>query len=99
TPPHGPHQRRPPSPPRSFSNATELLRRPPDPQDFEMSAIDEYRQMLRSMRDHGLTPIVTLNHMSLPAWVCTPPTEGIFVTIDVESGWDGDAGYLSSLKG
>ena len=29
---------------------------------------------MRSIGDHGLAPIVTLNHLTLPLWVLTPPT-------------------------
>ena len=31
--------------------------------------------MLLSMREKGLEPIVTLNHLTLPLWVLTPPIQ------------------------
>ena len=31
--------------------------------------------MIRSIRDTGLTPIITLNHLTLPLWVLTPPIQ------------------------
>lgn len=37
---------------------------------MNQEALDHYKKMLRSMRKEGLTPIVTLNHFTLPL---TPP--------------------------
>ena len=31
--------------------------------------------MIRAVGDRGLTPVVTLNHLTLPLWVLTPPIE------------------------
>lgn len=36
-------------------------------------ALEYYRNAVLSVRDAGMTPIVTLNHLTLPLWVLTPP--------------------------
>jgi beta-glucosidase len=41
---------------------------------WNYQAIDHYKEMVRSMRDKGLIPIITLNHVTLPLWVLTPPS-------------------------
>jgi beta-glucosidase/6-phospho-beta-glucosidase/beta-galactosidase len=45
----------------------------PKKDEWNQEAIEHYKKMLRSMRGPGLTPIVTLNHFTLPLWVLTPP--------------------------
>ena len=37
--------------------------------------INHYKDIIRAMRERGLTPVVTLNHLTLPLWVLTPPIE------------------------
>lgn len=36
---------------------------------FEMDALDHYRDVIASCRAHGLEPIVTLHHFTFPQWV------------------------------
>jgi beta-galactosidase len=42
---------------------------------WDQDAIDHYRDMLLAMRDRGLTPVISLNHATLPLWVLTPPSQ------------------------
>jgi beta-glucosidase len=41
----------------------------PRPGEFDPVAIEHYRQVLASLHRHGLVPVVTLWHFTLPAWV------------------------------
>lgn len=59
----------------SFRISLEWARIEPERNQWDQDAIDSYRQMLSSMRDKGLEPIVTLNHLTLPLWVLTPPVQ------------------------
>ena len=59
----------------SFRISLEWARIEPERDQWDKNAIDSYRQMLLSMRDKGLEPIVTLNHLTLPLWVLTPPIQ------------------------
>jgi beta-glucosidase/6-phospho-beta-glucosidase/beta-galactosidase len=59
----------------SFRISLEWARIEPERNQWDQNAIDSYRQMLMSMRDKGLEPIVTLNHLTLPLWVLTPPIQ------------------------
>ena len=58
----------------SFRISLEWSRIEPEKDQWNEAAIDHYREMIRSMRDTGLTPVVTLNHFTLPLWVLTPPS-------------------------
>jgi beta-glucosidase len=59
----------------SFRISLEWARIEPERDQWDQNAIDSYRKMLLSMRDKGLEPIVTLNHLTLPLWVLTPPIQ------------------------
>ena len=59
----------------SFRISLEWARIEPQRNQWDQDAIDNYRQILSSMRDQGLEPIVTLHHLTLPLWVLTPPLE------------------------
>lgn len=63
---------------------------PNNPADYNMAAILHYKKMLEIIVQNGMTPVMTLNHMTLPAWVLTPPTTEI--PID-------DDGFAGSLGG
>jgi len=41
----------------------------PAPNRFDERAIDQYREMLRGLRERGITPMVTLHHFSDPIWL------------------------------
>jgi beta-glucosidase len=51
----------------------EWARIEPERKQWNQQAIYGYREMLSSMRDKDLEPIVTLNHLTLPLWVLAPP--------------------------
>src|SRR5918912_2702438 len=57
----------------AFRISLEWARIQPKRDQWDQEAIEYYKKMLRSMREAGLTPIVTLNHFTLPLWVLTPP--------------------------
>lgn len=41
----------------------------PEPGKWDDWALDHYREMLKALRDRGLTPMVTLHHFTNPLWV------------------------------
>jgi beta-glucosidase len=47
----------------------EWARIEPDEGEFSQAAFDHYRRVLVSCRDHGLAPIVTFHHFTLPRWL------------------------------
>jgi beta-galactosidase GanA len=47
----------------------------PEKDQWCQEAIDHYKKMIRSMREKGLRPVITLNHLILPLWVLTPPSD------------------------
>lgn len=57
----------------SFRISLEWSRIEPQKDEWNQEAIDHYKEMIRAMRKKGLTPVVTLNHFTLPLWVLTPP--------------------------
>jgi beta-glucosidase len=58
----------------SFRISLEWSRIEPEKGQWNKAAIDHYKEMIRSMREKKLTPVVTLNHFTLPLWVLTPPS-------------------------
>jgi beta-glucosidase len=48
--------------------SVEWSRIQPTPDSWDEEALERYRNMLRGMRDRGLTPMVTLHHFSDPLW-------------------------------
>ncbi|MBL7072104.1 MAG: glycoside hydrolase family 1 protein [Candidatus Omnitrophica bacterium] len=40
----------------------------PEEGKFDLQAIEHYREMLKNLRSLGITPIVTINHFTLPMW-------------------------------
>ncbi len=68
--------------------SVEWSRIQPSPDRWDEDAIDHYRQMARGMLDRGLTPMVTLHHVTSPLWLAeqggwendeTPPKFAVFV--------------------
>jgi len=57
----------------SFRISLEWSRIEPEQGQWDQKALSHYAEMIRSIRDAGLTPIITLNHLTLPLWVLTPP--------------------------
>ena len=61
----------------AFRISLEWARIQPRKNEWDLEAIDHYKQMIRSMRERNLTPVVALNHFTLPLWISTPPTKFI----------------------
>ena len=59
----------------AFRISLEWSRIQPEENKWDNDSIEHYRNMINSMRSRGLTPIITLNHFTLPLWVSTPPME------------------------
>ncbi|HLO32602.1 MAG TPA: family 1 glycosylhydrolase, partial [Anaerolineales bacterium] len=47
--------------------------------NFDEAALANYQAMINEIRKRVMEPIVVLNHMSLPAWVLTPPKQTTFL--------------------
>jgi beta-glucosidase len=58
----------------AFRIAIEWARIEPEKDKWDQEALDHYKQMIRAMRERGLTPVITLNHLTLPLWILTPPS-------------------------
>lgn len=54
---------------RAFRLGVEWAKVEPEPGRYDEAAIARYRDMLTSLRDHGLRPCLTLYHWVLPRWV------------------------------
>lgn len=59
----------------TFRISLEWARIEPEKNEWNQNAIDHYKDMIMAMRKRDLTPVVTLNHLTLPLWVSTPPIE------------------------
>lgn len=57
----------------TFRISIEWARVEPEKDQWNQDAINHYKQMIISMKDSHLRPIVSLNHVTLPLWVLTPP--------------------------
>lgn len=57
----------------TFRISIEWARIEPERGQWDQEAIDHYKNMIRAMRESGLTPVISLNHVTLPLWVLTPP--------------------------
>ncbi|MBZ0254296.1 MAG: family 1 glycosylhydrolase, partial [Candidatus Methylomirabilis sp.] len=53
---------------KTFRMSIEWARIEPEPGVGDPAAIDHYRAVFESLRAHGVTPVVTLQHFTLPAW-------------------------------
>ncbi len=59
----------------AFRISIEWSRIQPNRGEWNEDAISHYKHMIIAMRKKGLTPIIALNHLTLPLWVCTPPSK------------------------
>lgn len=59
----------------AFRISLEWARIEPKKNVWNHTDINHYKDIIRAMRKRGLTPVVTLNHLTLPLWVLTPPIE------------------------
>ena len=79
----------------AFRIGIEWSRIEPQKGVWDYNALSHYKQMIMSMTQKGLTPVVTLNHFTLPLWVLTPPT-----TIGITGGEPVPSDpYWQSLRG
>ena len=51
----------------------------PTPDKWDETALDRYREMARWLRQHNMTPLVTLHHFSNPLW------------LEEKGGWENEA--------
>jgi beta-galactosidase len=54
---------------RLFPNATDSLTGPAYAQAANGEAVTRYHAMFRALKERGITPLVTLNHYTLPVWL------------------------------
>jgi beta-glucosidase len=59
----------------AFRISIEWARIEPEKDHWDQVAIDNYKEMIVTMRGKNLIPVVSLNHATLPLWVMTPPQE------------------------
>jgi beta-glucosidase len=58
-----------------FRISLEWARIEPERGQWNQDAVDHYKVMIKHMQEEkGLKPIITLNHLTLPLWVLTPPS-------------------------
>jgi beta-glucosidase len=58
-----------------FRLSLEWARIEPERGQWNQDAVDHYKVMIKYMQEEkGLKPIITLNHLTLPLWVLTPPS-------------------------
>jgi len=53
----------------AFRFSIEWARIEPEEGEFSKAALDHYRRVLINCREHGLAPIVTFHHFTLPRWL------------------------------
>jgi beta-glucosidase len=59
-----------------FRISLEWARIEPERGQWNQEAVDHYKVMIKHMQEEkGLKPIITLNHLTLPLWVLTPPSK------------------------
>jgi beta-glucosidase/6-phospho-beta-glucosidase/beta-galactosidase len=58
----------------AFRISIEWARLEPKKNVWNHKALLNYKQMIQTMRNKGLRPIITLNHLTLPLWISTPPS-------------------------
>lgn len=54
----------------------------PEPSVFDPAALDRYRQILQTMVDGGIEPMVTLHHFSNPLWLVEKGDFGSDIVVD-----------------
>lgn len=52
----------------SYRFSLEWARIEPEPGYVSRAALDHYRRMIATCHEHGVTPVVTLNHFTTPRW-------------------------------
>jgi beta-glucosidase len=59
----------------SFRISLEWSRIESERGQWNQEVVNQYKIMIKNMQDRGLKPIITLNHLTLPLWVLTPPSK------------------------
>jgi beta-glucosidase len=59
----------------TFRISIEWARIEPGKDRWDQEAIYHYKEMIRTMRESGLIPVISLNHATLPLWILTPPSK------------------------
>ncbi len=59
----------------AFKISLEWSRIEPRKNEWDEHALFHYRDMIKAMKSRDLIPIVSLNHLTLPEWVLTPPSK------------------------
>jgi len=72
----------------AFRIAIKCVRIEPEKDQWDQEALDHYKQLIRAMRERGLTPVITLNHLTLPLWILTPPIEAHVQAYDIITSLD-----------
>ena len=62
----------------TYRFSVEWSRVEPEDGEFSTVALDHYRRMCATCREHGINPMVTLHHFTSPRWVAA------------DGGWDAD---------
>jgi beta-glucosidase len=52
----------------AYRFSLEWSRIEPEPGFFSRAALDHYRRMIATCHEHGVTPVVTYNHFTVPRW-------------------------------
>jgi beta-glucosidase len=52
----------------AYRFSVEWSRIEPEPGFFSRAALDHYRRMIATCREHGVTPVVTYSHFTTPRW-------------------------------
>ncbi len=83
----------------AYRFSIEWARVEPSPGRFDNDALDYYDAALQAMHERGLKPVVTLNHLTLPDWVLTPPAETDLLSLVGLGRAVEDDPFKDSLKG
>jgi beta-glucosidase len=85
----------------AYRLSVEWSRVQPQPGPMIASVFDSYYvPVVRELARRGMKAVVTLNHLTLPLWVCTPPTtdKRVAPLAPVEAD-RADPGFQASLRG
>ena len=83
----------------AYRFSVEWSRLEPAPGEFREEVLQNYYvEVVKELRARGMEPVVTLQHLSLPAWALTPPVRSHKLgPLPISSG--SDPGFRRSLRG
>lgn len=83
----------------AYRFSLEWARLEPSPGEWRQEVLEGYYlKVVAELKARGLEPVVTLQHLSLPAWVLTPPSRTRWLgPVPFASG--SDPGFRRSLRG